>query len=149
MQEERNLKKLKLRELNSLLGSLDDFYNRLSIRGFYLPDRDKKCVTTEYLMGVLTGKFFSIKRDDIRKGFPTKKASKIDLLQYITDAVKPTQLGLKITHLPNREWMETVLYSVKKDHPLFKKPALMIPERDFEVPDWYLYIIKYVLKQVL
>lgn len=131
------MRTIKLRDLNSLLGSLDDFYNRLSMRGFYLPERDKKCVTTEYLMGVLTGKFYSIKRDEIRIGYPTKKASKLDLVQYIAEAIKPKELGLKITHLPDRKWMETVLYSVKRDHPIFKKPELLIPEREYQIPDWY------------
>ena len=130
------MKKMKLRDLNSLLGSLDDFYNRLSMRGFYLPERDKKCVTTEYLMGVLTGKFYSIKRADIRIGYPTKKASKLDLVQYITEAIKPRELGLKITHLPDRKWMETVLYTERRDHEIFSKPKLLIPEKEYLIPDW-------------
>jgi hypothetical protein len=136
MNAEIKYKTMKLRELNSLLGSKEDFYNRLSVRGFFLPNRDKKCITSEYLLGVLTGKFFSLKRDQVKIPFPTKKASKLDILRHITDAIKPKELGLKITHLPNRSWMETVLFTVKPDHSLFKKPAMIIPEREFQIPDW-------------
>ena len=75
MDFQNNFRQVKLRELNEILGSLDDFYNRLSIRGFYLPSRKKGCITTEYLLGVLEGKFFSIKRNQIKIGFPQKKSN--------------------------------------------------------------------------
>jgi hypothetical protein len=80
MDLQNNFRTVKLRELNEILGSLEDFYYRLSIIGFYLPKKEKSCIRTEYLMGVLCGKFFSIKRIDIKLGFPQKKASKLDLL---------------------------------------------------------------------
>jgi hypothetical protein len=93
MQREEILKKIKLRELNQMMGSLDDLYNRLAIKGYYLPDKVKGCTTTEYLLGVLTGKKFSIVRDKIRVGFPLVKATKIDLYGYLQTAVSPKDLG--------------------------------------------------------
>ena len=133
---QEGLKTLKLGELNSLLGSIEDFYNRLSVRGIYLPNRDKRCISTDYMLGVLKGEYFSLKRSDVKFCFPLKKASKLDLCQYLTEAIHPNRLGFKLTHLPNRQWLENCLFTIKPDHPLFKKPEMPIKEREFEIPEW-------------
>ena len=101
-----------------------------------MPKKEKGCITTEYLMGVLTEKFFSIRRIDVKLGFPQKKATKLDLLISINEVIKPKVLGFKLTQLPERSWLESVLYSVKPDHHLFKRPPMLIEEREFNIPDW-------------
>lgn len=135
MQAENIFQKIPIRELNQRLGSLLDFYTRLSHEGYYLPDFKAGTITADYLFGVLTNKFFSMKRSDIRTGYPLKKYTKIDLYDYLTTEVKK-DLGFSITQMPNRVWMETILFSIKPDHKIFKVPELIIPEPQYEVPAW-------------
>ena len=82
-------------------------------------------------MGVVTGKLFSIKRSDVKLGFPQKKGTKMDLLisKFINDVIKSKVLGFKVTHLPDRSLLESGLFSVKPDHHLFKRPPMLIAER--------------------
>ncbi len=124
-----------MRELNQRLGSLTDFYTRLSKEGYYLPNFKAGTITADYLFGVMTGKFYSIKRESIRVGFALKKCTKLDLYDYLLNEVKK-EMGFSITQLPNREWMEAVIFTVCPTHKIFKVPELLIPETKFEVPAW-------------
>lgn len=140
MDLQENIKSIKLRDLNQRLGSLDDFYNRLSLKGLFLPKREKGCITSNYLLGVLTGKYFSIPRERVRIGFVLVKASKIDLYGMLQTHLIGKDLGFKITQLPDREWLESVLFSLDPNHKIFKKPEALIPERTFEIPEWYFFM---------
>jgi len=114
MQNE-NYRNIPLRELNQRLG-----------------------ITAEYLYGVQTDKYFAIKREKIRVGFPVIKAPKIDLYGYLQEVAKPNELGFKISQLPNRKWMENILFTIAPTHLIFKKPAMEIPERTFDIPEWFI-----------
>ena len=70
---------------------------------------------------------------------PKKKATKIDLMIFLSEVIAPMELGFKITQLPERIWLENVLFSVKQDHKLFKRPPMLIPEREFNIPDWLVF----------
>ena len=63
MQVENSLQRITMRELNQRLGSLTDFYTRLSHEGFYLPDFKTGTITAEYLFGVMKQKNISSLRE--------------------------------------------------------------------------------------
>ena len=59
-------------------------------------------------------------RKDIKIGFCIEKVSKIDLVEYLEEEVKPKTLGLKEDYLPEKQWLVNILYTENSDHKVFK-----------------------------
>lgn len=84
------------------------------------PKNRPKFITEEYLFKVLEGKYFSIKRDKIKKPVEvTKKCTKGELLK-ILQMLSEKPLGFEFDKEPNVGWLLKVIYSLNPDHEIFK-----------------------------
>jgi len=84
-----------------------------------------------YFEGILTGKYFFIRRNQVKGAVPKiKKQSQADLIRFLEDeADKP--LGFKPGRDPPGKWMVKLLYSLNPDHKIFKP---VVEKLDKEIP---------------
>ena len=57
-----------LQEINQMFGSLDNMYLAVEQLGYYLPDIKSSCITAFYLIKVVNGEVFTVKRTRIAPG---------------------------------------------------------------------------------
>ena len=50
----------------AILGDKANFHKMVEMLGFYLPKLDSKCITSNYLFGVIVGKNYGIKKTEIK-----------------------------------------------------------------------------------
>lgn len=67
----------------------------MSKKGYYLPELATRAIHGEYLWKVFTEQVYCPLRKDIKIGFCIEKVSKIDLVEYLEEEVKPKTMGLK------------------------------------------------------
>ena len=107
---------------NAIFSSKKNLYQMIINEGWELPDLDSKGCTVDYLLNVLQGKFFRIKKADIRKpSCILKKWPKVDLCAFLqTDILRDSiELGFKPEKLPNREFLENLLFTFSPNHEIF------------------------------
>jgi len=58
--------KMSIRHANCILGSKHNLYRLTAEEGFYLPKEESRAINTQYLFGVVQGKYFRIFRRDVK-----------------------------------------------------------------------------------
>ena len=111
--------KMKLSSYNALLGPKNSLYDKLIIRGDYLPDKKSPCITKDYLQNVLYSLVFRIKRKEIKQGYMFKKVSKIQLIEILGD-LTIKELGFGEFNPPDKNWLVNTIYTPKENHDIFK-----------------------------
>ena len=56
------------KQLNKMLGSKENFYYSLILKGFYLPKYSSSCISYEYLWGIIMKKFYSTNAEKVKIG---------------------------------------------------------------------------------
>lgn len=104
-----------------------EFYRYLvDIRMLYLPQwtiksKKPKCITEKYLYNILISKNFSVKSSLISvPPVVTKQYPKSGLINWLSKLTE-LPLGFEYDNYPKKEWIITVIYSLKKDHEIFQK----------------------------
>ncbi len=67
--------------------------------GYFLPEQNSKAITEEYLLGVLRGKFYSLKLSD-KKEVPIKEDLAASKLELISEIMKKTNKNLGLREIP-------------------------------------------------
>lgn len=108
-------------ELIQRIGSLENFYNILQQKGFYLPKKDSPYVTIDYLMKVASEGVLCFLRKNITLAYTVKKISKLDIFKELDEWAhkKKYNLGFDMFHLPDKEFLLNVLLLVWPEHPYF------------------------------
>jgi hypothetical protein len=91
---------------------------------YYLPCQTSKCMSRKYLIGLLLGKYFSVKADELSI-IPNEKKREInatselcfDELRRHLDPL--TNFGFDHNSLPDKNWLLTILWNVNPAHPVF------------------------------
>jgi hypothetical protein len=133
------VERMKISQLNELLGNVENFYYQVVQHGFFLPDPKKKTVTVDYLYGVIMGNYFGIQKTDIRVGHIFKYVSKVDLYFELKNTTAK-ELGFDLNSLPNKSWILDVLFTLNPNHPFFFPPQSSEPTRPFPIG----YILPYI-----
>ncbi|KAM3147139.1 hypothetical protein pb186bvf_000855 [Paramecium bursaria] len=107
--------------MNQLTGSIKSMWYALELKGFYLPEFSSSAITAQYLWKVLNNKCFNIIKDDVNQGTLLKHATKISLLDEISKLVK-VDMAIDEKNMPDKRWLINILFSIKSDHTLFRKP---------------------------
>jgi hypothetical protein len=119
--ESRTMETYNIRYLNAYIPNKFALYEILKGKDYYLPKFDTKCITEEYLLGVAKKEFFSIKKGEVRIGYPKRSVNAADIVTILKEITgKP--LGFDQFTLPDIEWLTNVLFSLKPDHHVFTKP---------------------------
>jgi hypothetical protein len=121
---------ISISELNELLGNVANFYYQVTQHGFYLPEETKKTITVEYLYGVITQKYFSMKREEVKHSQTYKYVSKIDAY-FELKRCATKELGFEINTLPNKLWMMDCLFTLQPGHSFFQPPQSVDIKRPF------------------
>ena len=124
--------KMKLSACNALLGPKKSLYDKLIIRGDYLPDKKSPCITKNYLLQVLYSHVFRIKRKEKKVGYMFKKVSKIQLIE-ILDGLTEKELGFDEFNTPDKNWLVNTIYTLNENHDIFKYEIEEEPETEIDL----------------
>ncbi len=114
--------------------------------GLYLPpwkviSKRPKWATENYLFGVMTEKYFSIPRAQLKKPKKVyKKLTKAEL-STILEKLCGKDLGFKIDYEPEKKWYHNLIYSLDPNHELFRPVDQIIKAT---IPSKYLFSLLYV-----
>ena len=113
-------------ELRKRLPTIEKMYDFcVDELGYYMPRYDSwtkkaKCITEDYLWGVIIGKYWSIKISDLK--FPKKirkTRTKRMLVEILQKEVKNQNLGFDAEHYPDKKWLNTVIFALNPFHEIF------------------------------
>lgn len=113
--------------LNAFIPNIDALYSILQegTFAFYLPKRNSRCVTQEYLLQLSNRTLFALENNLIVK-YDNYRMLRIEKLQlfkelekYITSN-KKKPLGFTFKNMPNKRWLTDVLFTLDPDNRLFK-----------------------------
>jgi hypothetical protein len=71
----------------------------------------------------MTGKVFSIKNDAIKECHVLRHSTSVDLFDILLNLVKDKPLGFDETTLPDKTWMQKIIYALNPSHSIFKETA--------------------------
>ena len=125
--------------LNKMLGNVQNFYYSLLNEGWFLPLFDRNCITFDYLWNVFLGKYFRIKRNEIKQGILFKNITKTQLLQALNSKID--NLGFDTQKIPEKQWMINVLFTVNPNHEIFEKTKISDSEGKISIPLTFIYLI--------
>ena len=111
---------------------LDDLYNLAVRNGFYLPKKKSSAVNEIMLYNILQGNYWCPKTDDIRFKNCVKAPLKETLLEKIATVCVNRDLNIAWIddkHTPDKNWMVTVLATLKPDDEIFNKDYVAPPVR--------------------
>jgi len=122
-------------ELARLIPTKSVLY-RIMIKNFdyFLPHETSKAITEDYLLGVLRGKYYSLKLKE-RKELQLKgdfNAGNLELITEISNLTKKN-LGFSINSSPDREWLLDVLNTLDSNNKLLKGDPTLLFKR--QLPD--------------
>lgn len=119
-----DLVKVDLKLLNHMIHDKNDMYNLLASKcGYILPSLTSKAITSEYLQGILTGKFWVMQYKEfnpyrwVALNTVKTKSSLIDTLAELIP--KGKELGFDKVNTPDKKWLIDAIHSLKPDHHLF------------------------------
>ena len=112
--------------LNAFLPNIDALYliSQEGTYGFYLPKRNSRCITIEYLLQLSNREVFSIEQSKAIK-YDNYKILKIEKIQLYKELMKQItkisekKLGFTYKNLPNKKWLVDVLFTINPDNTLF------------------------------
>lgn len=83
------------------------------------PDKRPKWISENYLRGVMFENYFSITEDKIKNPpRPQIKKSKQELVAILAE-IGGRPLGFEPGKYPSKEWLRTVIFSLKPEHDIF------------------------------
>jgi len=119
--------------------SLDDLYNIALRNGFFLPKRNSSAVNEVMLLNILHGQYWCPLFKDIRLLSCVKAPLKETLIEKLTTICFGKKLNISWIdqkHLPNKEWLVSVLATLSPDDEIFRKdyvaPPIRRRQRDIE-----------------
>jgi hypothetical protein len=123
-QAQGQLVEIGLEELNNIVGNLKNFYFIVLQMDWYLPKLEAKTITSDYLYGVMVGKYFRIQKNDVKLGVVYRRVKKIDLYYELRALGTPAPLGFEVESLPDFGWLANILYTLSPNHQFFRTQAL-------------------------
>ena len=119
-----------MEEVKNIIGNKADLYDTAIRNGWYLPKYKSSIITEEYITNVITGKVYCPKFSEIKlvpcPRPPDKEVLLKDLKRYFASQQKST--GIDETHMPDKNWMVTVLGTYNPVLPYFKKGYVPPPK---------------------
>lgn len=118
---------LKQWKLRQGISSKKTFYNVMrNTAKLYLPSITSRCISGEYLDGVIMKKFFSIDYDSVVycDHFSinvTVELLYFELISILSDQAPDYCLGFDEYTLPDKKWLVTVMYTLNPNAEFFKK----------------------------
>ncbi|KAL4463836.1 hypothetical protein ABPG74_005773 [Tetrahymena malaccensis] len=114
-----------LHQINQMFGSLENMYLSVEQLGYYLPDLKCSCITAYFLIRVVNGEIFSVKRSKIAPGGAKtiKNKTKIELYEILYSLAQQQEkkdLGFDLNRLPNKQYILDLIHVLKPNHSLFK-----------------------------
>jgi antitoxin component of RelBE/YafQ-DinJ toxin-antitoxin module len=116
------MEKKSLKHLNFLIPSGGDFYDLLTKqKHYFLPKYESPAITQEYLYNVMLERVFTIKDTAIKECHPVKYSTAIDLFDMLKGIIKEKALGFDEANLPDKLWMQKVIYALNPNSSIFKE----------------------------
>jgi hypothetical protein len=116
------MEKKPITHLNFLVPGVKALYDILvDQKHYFLPEFGRPATSQEYLYGIITGRIFAIKQDKIKPCRVIKKCTALDLFDIMKNLIRDLPLGFDETNMPDKEWMEKVIFSLSPDHAIFKE----------------------------
>ncbi len=110
-------------QVREKIGCKRDFYDVMVRNQFFLPDESSTIITEEYLQGIVDGKIFCPRFQDIRllaaPSLPTKDVL-IAKLKLIAKERK-WNLGIDEISKPNKQWLVNMLSTYLPEDEIFGK----------------------------
>ena len=130
---------LTYRELRDRLPTVESMYEFLEDQGWYVPEFQKKgsrtkCWSLDYAWMLIIGQAFKIQRLDVR--LPPTNIRKEPKEYYVNEINKicgAVKLSFSKEMAP-KQWLKNVLFTLKQDHEVFKKPKTRLEQSVQEVP---------------
>ena len=80
-----------------------------------------KWATEKYLLGVIFGKYFSIKKESVKEPeIDLKDCSKGQLIK-ILETLAQKELGFEKGREPKKEWLKKIIYSLDPNNEIFRR----------------------------
>ena len=120
-------------ELRKRLPTLEKMYDFcVDDLGYYMPrfdswTRKAKCITEDYLWGVIIGQYWSLKISDLR--YPKKLKQTIpkrDLVAILQNEFNIQNLGFDSDHYPDKKWVITIIFTLNPFQRIFMTPGEVI-----------------------
>ena len=111
---------------------IDDLYDMTLRNGFFLPKKTSSAVNEVMLYNVLQGNYWCPKYKDLKLQPCVKPPVKETLVQKIQTLCKKNNLNIAWIddkHLPNKEWMVSVISTLSPEDEIFKKDYVAPPVR--------------------
>ena len=122
MIEERVVTKetISRQHLNQLVpGGLRGLYNSLKFKKYYLPVYESKAISVNYLLGLMTGKFYSVMITDVKKKIIYREPSAIQLVEDLAKKLTTKSWGFSVDNPPDYFWLVDVTAIVCPEHSMF------------------------------
>jgi len=132
MQANPPSKKMSSKAFSEYVMGIDDLYDMTLRNGFFLPKKTSTAVNEVMLYNVLQGNYWCLKYKDLKLQPCVKPPVKETLVQKIQTLCKKNNLNIAWIddkHLPNKEWMVSVVSTLNPDDEIFKKDYVAPPVR--------------------
>jgi hypothetical protein len=118
---DNQMAKMSIKYANHILGSKANLYRLVQLEGWYLPKKEARCCTTNYLFMIVNGAVYRIGTADIRPYIVEKiRLPKIDLITMLeTNLLRGQVLGFQPEKLPDRQWLLNVIHSLDCNNEIF------------------------------
>ena len=115
---------LPISSINKMIKNQASLYNILSIhKNLYLPERDSRAVTDQYLLDVLQDKVFIISRNHMKfTPKPLKNLTVFEMIEILKNLAEEKPLGFDLTNPPNKQWLIDVIFALDSNNSMFKLP---------------------------
>jgi hypothetical protein len=140
---ENGMAMMTLKAANGILGNKENFYRLVQEEGFFLPALSSRAVTNDYLRGVLSGKVYQFRTDQIRTPpKPKKEWSKIEMLTFIQSRLgQERELGFGPNNIPDNEFLLAVCFTLDPNLEIFT--GIKEAEEIVQIPVNFLERIKF------
>ena len=91
-----------------------------------MPDVNSRCMSTEYCVGVIQGKFYSISSEGLDYPDVNPSLTDLELVEIVLTKMNEKGINKELgfepykSQLPDRQWLVTVAYNIDPLNPAFK-----------------------------
>jgi hypothetical protein len=127
------MEQVSVKEFSSKIKDKKDLYEAVHRNGYFLPSRKSSMVSEAYLLNVMEGSTFCLKMEEVRLRACPRPPNKFVLVEKFLQVMKDKGLkshGLDQDHLPDKEWLISVLSSMAPDDEIFKKDYVPPPRKN-------------------
>ena len=125
-------KKMSSSAFSLYLMSIDDLYEMAQRNGYFLPKRSSSAINELMLFNVLQGNYWCPKYKDVRMLPSVKPPLKEVLMSKIDTICRQKNFNIAwidSQHMPNKEWMISVISTLNPEDEIFKKDYVAPPVR--------------------